>query len=89
MRGSAQFLISKCIKVMLQPTCALDLAPCDFLLFQKVKTELKGHHFESTEDIQESVTQVLNDTPQNVFQECYKQWEHRLEKLCAGTRDVL
>jgi hypothetical protein len=27
-----------------------------FFLFQKVKSEVKGHHFESTEDIQRSVT---------------------------------
>jgi len=33
----------------------------------------------STEDIQRSVTQVLNDIPHNVFQECYKQWQHRWE----------
>jgi hypothetical protein len=38
---------------------------------------LEGNHFESTEDIQRSVTQVLNDIPQNTFQECYKQWQHR------------
>jgi hypothetical protein len=37
---------------------------------------LKGHHFESPEDIQRSVLQVLNDIPQNVFQECYKQKQH-------------
>jgi hypothetical protein len=47
--------------------------------FNKVKTALKGHHFESTKDIQRSVTQVLNDIPQNTFQECYKQWQHLLK----------
>jgi hypothetical protein len=62
---------------MLQPPYAPDLAPCGFFLFQKVKTALKGHHFESTENIQKSVTQVLNDIPQNAFQECYKQCLHR------------
>ena len=38
---------------------------------------MKGHHFESTEDIQGSVTQALNDIPQAAFQECYKQWQIR------------
>jgi len=28
---------------------------------------VKGHHFESTEDIQRAVTQPLNDIPQNAF----------------------
>jgi len=38
---------------------------------------MKGHHFESTEDIQRSVTQALNVIPQAAFQECYKHWQHR------------
>jgi len=37
---------------------------------------VKGHHFESTEDIQRAVMQVLNDVPQNAFQECYKERQH-------------
>jgi transposase len=61
---------------MLLPPYSPDLAPCDLFLFQTVKTALNRCHFESTEDIQRSVTQVLNDIPQNVFQECYKQWQH-------------
>ena len=43
---------------------------------------MKGHHFELTEDIQRSVTQTLNDTPQAAFQECYEQWQHRW-KACV------
>jgi len=41
---------------------------------------VKGHHFESTENIQKFVTQVLNDIPQNAFQECYKEWQHRWKR---------
>jgi hypothetical protein len=62
---------------MLQPPYSPDFAPCDFFLFQKVKMALKGHHLESADDIQRSVMQVLNDIPQNVFQQCCKQWQHR------------
>ena len=72
----AQFLTSKGITVMSQPPYSPDLAPCDFFLFQKAKSAMKGRHFESTEDIQRSVTQALNDIPQAAFQECYKQWQH-------------
>jgi len=84
----AQFLTSKGITVMPQPPYSPDLAPCDFFLFQKTKSAVKGHHFESTKDIQWSVTQALNDVPQAALQECYKQWQH-CWKTCAGTRDVL
>jgi len=69
----ALFLTSKGITVMPLPPYSPDLEPCDFFLFQKAKSAMKGHHFESTEDIQRSVTRALNDIPQAAFQECYKQ----------------
>jgi histone-lysine N-methyltransferase SETMAR len=47
----AHFLTSKCITVTPQPPYSPDLAPCYLFLFQKVKSAVKGHHFESTENI--------------------------------------
>jgi len=41
---------------------------------------VKRHHFESTEDIQKAVTQVVNDASQIAFQECNKQWQHRWKR---------
>ena len=76
--AAAQFLTSKCITVMPQPPHSPDpphLATS--FLFQKVKSAVIGHHFESTEDIQRAVTQALKDIPQAAFQECHKQWQHR------------
>jgi len=72
----AQFLTSKGITVMPQPPYSPDLEPCGFFLFQKANSAMKGHHFESTEDIQRSVTRALNGSPQAAFQESYKQWQH-------------
>ena len=63
-------LTSKRITVKLQPPYSPDLAACYFFLFQKVKSAVKGQHLESTEDIQRSVMQALNDIPQTAFQEC-------------------
>ena len=82
----AQILISKGITVMPQPPYSPDLELCD-LLFQKAKSAKKGHHFESTEDIQRSVTQALNDIPQAAFHECYKQWQHRW-KTCVQAQGM-
>jgi len=47
------------IKVMLQSPYSPYLTPCDFHLFQEVKSAVKGQRFESTEDIQRAVTQTL------------------------------
>jgi hypothetical protein len=60
---------------MLQPPYSSDLASSDVFLFKKIKSAVNGHHFESTEDIQTSATQVfkLLYIPQHAFQEGYKQ----------------
>jgi len=65
---------------MPQPPYSPDLTPCDFCLFQKAKSTVKGHHFESAQEIQRSVTQALNNIPQAAFQECYKEWQHRWKR---------
>jgi len=65
---------------MLQPPYSPYFRPCDFFLLQKVKLAVKGHHFESAEDTQNSVTQALNDIPQNGFQEFYTQWQHHWKR---------
>nr|CAH7735827.1 unnamed protein product [Callosobruchus chinensis] len=51
------------------------MAPCDFFLFPHLKKIFKGRHFDSFEDIQESVTRVLGEVPQGVFQNCYENWK--------------
>ena len=73
--------------VMPQPPYSSDLPSCDFSQFQEVKLAVKGRHFESTEDIQRAVTQTLNDIPRAVFQECYKQWQHRW-KTCVQAQGM-
>jgi len=45
-----------------------DLAPAaDFLLFPRINTALKGHHFDNTEAIQAAVTTALSEVPVEVF----------------------
>jgi len=75
--------------VMLQPPSSPDFAPCDFFLFQKVKSAVKGHHFESTDNIQRSVTQVLKRPPTKCVPGMPQTMAAPLEKVFAGIRDVL
>jgi len=66
--------------VMMQPPYSPDFKLYSFFLFEKVKLVVKGHHCESTEDIQRSVMQALNNIPQNAFQEYYRQWQHHWKR---------
>ena len=61
--GQAQFVTSKCITVMPQPPFSPNLAPRNFFLFRKVKSAVKGHHSESSEDTQTAGVQALKDIP--------------------------
>jgi len=46
-----QFLANKNITVLEHPPYSPDLAPCDFCLFPKIKSVLKGTHFVSVEHV--------------------------------------
>jgi len=54
-----------------------DLAPCDFFLFPKLKTHLKGHHFGTVENIQAAATRALNNISSEDFLHCYEEWQQR------------
>jgi len=55
-----EFLAKKSFPVLPHPPYSPDLAPCDFYLFPKLKSKLKGHHFRTMENIQKIVTDELN-----------------------------
>ena len=51
------------IKTVPQPTYSPDLAPCDFLLFPK----LRGCRYETIEEMKEAVTKVIDTLTQEDF----------------------
>jgi hypothetical protein len=55
-----EFLMKKNIPVLPHPPYSPDLAPCDFSLFPKLKSKLKGHHFGTMKNIQKIVTDELH-----------------------------
>ena len=72
-----ELLAKKNIPILPHPPYSPDLAPCDFYLFSKLKSKLKGHHFWTMENIQKIVTDELNTLTENDFQYCYDQWKKR------------
>jgi hypothetical protein len=67
-----------------QPPYSPDLAPADFFLFPRIKTALKGRHFESIPAIQAAVTTALNEVPVEDFEGAYQAWESRWKKCVAA-----
>jgi hypothetical protein len=50
---------------------------CDFFLFPKLKTHLKGHHFGTVENVQAAATRALNNISSEDLQHCYEEWQQR------------
>jgi predicted acetyltransferase len=57
-----------------------DLAPCEFFLFPKTKLKLKGHRFDTIEDIQAESQRVLDTLTVNDFQEAFQKWRRRWDR---------
>jgi hypothetical protein len=72
------------------PPSSPDLALCDFWLFPKSKKKesLKGQGFTNVPEIQRNVT-LLQGIPENDFQDCFRQWHHRLTKCIASQGEYL
>jgi histone-lysine N-methyltransferase SETMAR len=76
-----QFSAQKSITEIEHPPCSPDLSPNDFWLFPKVKSALKGRRFQDIENTpQKNVTTALKAIPQQEFQNCFQQWQHRWAK---------
>jgi hypothetical protein len=58
------------------PPYSPDLAPCNFWLFPKQKTTLKGHRVSDIAYIQGHATTILQSIPEEEFQKCLEQCKH-------------
>jgi len=72
-----EFLAQHNITTLPHPPYSLDLAPCNFFLFPKLKTHLEGHHFGTVENIQAAAMRALNNISSEEFLHCYEEWQQR------------
>jgi len=75
-----RFLAKNRTPVLQHPPYLPDLAPCNFWLFPKLKSALKGTHFESVEAVKTKATEVLKTLQEKDFQHCFNQWKIRMER---------
>ena len=62
-----EFLMKKQICFMDHPPYLPDLSSCDYFLFPKLKTAMKGAFYDGVPTIQAAVTQVLKNIPKTEF----------------------
>ena len=69
------------IKTVPQPPFSQDLAPCQFWLFPK----LRGCRYETTEEMKEAVTKVIDMLTQEDFHGFFqKLFERHIKGIAAG-----
>ena len=71
------------IKTVPQPPYSPDLASRDFNLFLK----LRGCHYETTEEMQEAVTKVIDTLTQEDFHGAFQKWLERYNKCISAGGD--
>ena len=70
-----------------QPPYSPDLAPSDFWLFSKLKRPLRGHRFETIEEIKEKTTSELRAIPTDDYAACFENWKKRWHSCIATGGD--
>ena len=69
------------------PPYSPDLAPCDFWLFPKLKRPLRGHRFDTIEEIQAESKKALKAIPEIEFNKCFYDWIKRWHKCVISKGD--
>ena len=78
--STRQLLANKQVTVLDHPPYSPDLAPCDFWLFPKLKSVVKGLHFASVDEIKDRVTRELRCLAEEDFAGCFQAWQRRMIK---------
>lgn len=66
--------------ILQHPPYSPDLAPCDFFLFPKIKSSLKGTHFQTVDDVKMKTAELLKGLTENDWQHCFQEWQRRMQQ---------
>jgi len=69
------FLTKHKIIVLEHPPYSPDLAPCDFFLFVKIKSALKGNSFEPVDSVKAKATELMEKLSEDDLQHSFQQWK--------------
>jgi histone-lysine N-methyltransferase SETMAR len=75
-----RFLTEKNISILQHPPYSPDLAPCDFFLFPKIKSLLKGTHFQTVDDVKIKTAELLKGLTERNRQHFFQEWQRRMQQ---------
>ncbi len=62
------------------PPYSLDLSPCDFFLFPRLKKKIRGRQFPSVQDMIAEVDRQIGLIPSWEWRDCFREWKRRALK---------
>ena len=74
-------------KTVPHPPYSPDLGRCDFWLFPKLNEKLRGDRYETTEEMKEAVTKVIDTLTQEDFHGAFQKLLERYNKCIAAGGD--
>ena len=77
------FLASEKVKVLNHPPYSLDLSPCDFFLFPRLKKMLSGNKYTSKSSLGSAIYQCLQQIPKEDYLSAFRDWVKRLQKYVS------
>lgn len=84
-----QFLTDNHITTLEHPPYSPDLAPCDFNLFPKVKSVLKGTRFESVDAVKKKMADMLKQLTEIDLLHAVDQWQTRLQRCISANGEYI
>ena len=81
------FFAKNSTHIVPQPAYSPDLAPCDFWLFSKLKSPLRGHRFDSIDEIKTESLKELKAIPAIEYKKCFEEWKKRWHMCIASGGD--
>jgi hypothetical protein len=72
-----EFLAKHSIPVVPHPPYSPNLTPCDFFLFPRLKSTMKGKRFQDVAEIQLNTKRQLHAIPKQAYQTCIEKWKDR------------
>ena len=72
-----EFLAKHSIKFIPQAPYSLDMAPCDFFLFNRLKNPQRGIYFDTIDIMKQKSLQVLKDISKHEYEKCFQDWIKR------------
>ena len=84
-----QFLTKNGMTPIAHAPYSPDLAPYDFLLFPRLKMDMKGKRFATVEEVKQKSLEGLKNIPISEFKKCFAQWEDSFVEVRCGQGRIL